>query len=215
MALLPWLRKARSKFAGSGRIGDRIPLGADEFRREATRERVRADRSNTCLAMLVIELPADRRKSRDYAFLCSVLSQRLRITDAAGELPDGRMAVLFPDTRKDGAWKVASDICDNYPMGHERPDCEVFLYPDETVPFDDDSQPRAREPVASDDNPLESLFANPTPLLKRGVDIVGATAGLLISAPLMANLAVLIKATSRVPIFYSQGPSILLMKGLR
>ena len=107
---------------------------------------MRADRSNTPLAILVIELPAGRRHGRDFAFLSNALCQRLRITDMAGQLPDGRVAVLFPDTRKDGAWKVASDICDHYPLGHERPDCEVFLYPDESVPFNDDSQPRTKQP---------------------------------------------------------------------
>lgn len=204
MALLPWLRKARIKFAGDRKSRDRFPLDAHDFRREATRERVRADRSNTHLAILVIELPVDRRKNRDFAFLCNVLSQRLRITDTAGQLPDGRVAVLFPDTRKDGAWKVASDICDHYPLGHQRPDCEVFLYPDESVPFKDDSQPRAKQRTESCNNPLESLFANPTPMLKRGVDIVGAIAGLIISAPLMLFLAALIKLTSRGPVVYSQ-----------
>ena len=204
MALLPWLRKARTKFADNRQSNDRFPLSAHECRREANRERLRADRSNARLAILVIELPADRLKGRDFAFLCNVLSQRLRITDTAGQLPDGRVAVLFPDTRKDGAWKVASDICDHFPLGHGRPDCEVFLYPDEDVPFSDESQPRVKQPAKSQSNPLESLFASPTPMLKRGVDIVGAVVGLIASAPLLAVLAGLIKITSRGPVVYSQ-----------
>lgn len=204
MALLPWLRKARIKFTGSGKTKDCFPMDAQAFRREATRERLRADRSNTPLAILVIELPAERRQSRDLSFLCNVLSERLRITDTAGQLSDGRVAVLFPDTRKDGAWKVASDICDHYPLGYERPDCEVFLYPDENAPFNDDSQPHAKQSLGSGANSLESLFANPTPMVKRGVDIVGATAGLIVSAPLLVFLAVMIKVTSRGPVVYSQ-----------
>src|SRR3954462_7554363 len=106
MAVLPWLRNARIKFAGNRKSKDCLLLDVHAFRREATRERVRADRSNTPLAILVIELPADRRRSRDFSFLYGVLNQRLRLTDTAGQLPDGRIAVLFPDTRKDGAWKV-------------------------------------------------------------------------------------------------------------
>ena len=204
MALLPWLRKARTKFAGIRQSKHRFPLDAQEFRREANRERVRADRSHTHLAILVIELPADRRKGRDFAFLFNLLSQRLRVTDTAGQLPDARVAVLFPDTRKDGAWKVASDICDHYPLGHGRPNCEVFLYPDESVSFDDESQPRTKQPAESHDNRLESLFANPTPMLKRGVDIIGAIVGLIVSAPVLVVLAALIKITSRGPVIYSQ-----------
>src|SRR5262245_7176035 len=116
MVLLPWLRKAHIKFAGTRKSRDRYLLDAEDFRREAAGERVRPDRSIAHRAILVSELPAGRRQSRDFAFLCNILSQRLRITDTAGLLPDGRVAVLFPDTRKDGAWKVASDICDYYPL---------------------------------------------------------------------------------------------------
>jgi lipopolysaccharide/colanic/teichoic acid biosynthesis glycosyltransferase len=119
-------------------------------------------------------------------------------------LPDGRVAVLFPDTPKAGAWKVASDVCDHYPLGHERPDCEVFLYPDDSVPFNDDSQPRAKRSIENPTAPMESLFADPTPALKRGMDVVGATAGLVISAPILVILAALIKLTSRGPILYAQ-----------
>jgi len=204
MVLLPWLRKARIPFAGNSKAKDSYLLDANQFRRAAARERVRADRSHTHLAILVIELPAGRRQSRDYSFLSNVLSQRLRITDTAGNLPDGRVAVLFADTRKDGAWKVASDICDHYPLGHERPDCEVFLYPDEGAPFEDDSQSSAKQALKSHSSPLDSLFALPTPILKRGVDIVGATAGIVISAPLVAIFAVLIKLTSPGPVLFAQ-----------
>ncbi len=204
MVLFPWMRKAQIKFTHSRNSKDRFPLDVAEFRREAARERLRADRSNTHLAILIIDLPADRRQGRDFDFLCNVLSQRLRITDTAGHLPDGRIAVLFPDTRKAGAWKVASDICDHYPLGHERPDCEVFQHPDESVPLQDDSQPRAKQPIESQHSALESLFAYPTPVLKRGMDIVGATAGLIIAAPVLVFLATLIKLTSAGPVFYSQ-----------
>jgi lipopolysaccharide/colanic/teichoic acid biosynthesis glycosyltransferase len=204
MALLPWLRKARSKFAGGTHSDDRFALNAREFEREATRERVRADRSNTLLAILVIALPAHRRRSQDYRFLYGILNRRLRITDTAGLLHDGRIAVLFPDTGKDGAWKVTSDICEYYPLGHERPDCEVFLYPDEAAPFNDDSQPRAKRPVTSYAHPLDSLFANPTPFIKRSVDILGAAVGLIVAAPFLAAFAALIKLTSSGPVIYSQ-----------
>src|SRR5215212_2731070 len=174
MFVFPWLRKATVRFARRKDTRDSFLLDIQRFRREAARERVRADRSNTPLAILVIQLPSDRSHSSDFAFLSTVLSQRLRITDTAGQLPDGRVAVLFPDTPKGGAWKVASDICDHYSLGHERPDCEVFLYPDESAPFNDESQHRAKHPVEILNTQLESLFANPTPMLKRGVDIIGA-----------------------------------------
>lgn len=204
MVLLPWLRKVQEKYTRSRKSNDRFPMDVAAFRHEAARERMRADRSRAPLSVLVIELPANRRQNRDYSFLYSVLRQRLRITDSAGQLPGGCVGVLFPDTPKTGAWKVASDICDHYPLGHDRPDCEVFLYPDDSAPFHDDSQSRAKQPADNLAAPLESLFANPTPLLKRGLDILGAIVGLFIAAPLMVVLAALIKITSPGPVFYSQ-----------
>jgi lipopolysaccharide/colanic/teichoic acid biosynthesis glycosyltransferase len=204
MVLLPWLRRAREKFAGTGCANDAYLLGVAEFRREASRERARADRSNTSLALLVIALPVDRRTSRDFAFLSKLLHQRLRMTDTAGRLPDGRIALLLPETDEAGAWKVASDICEHYPLGHDRPDCEVFLHPDERVPFDDESQQRPKELVDQRATPLQALFAHPTPMVKRATDIVGAIIGLIVVAPLMLVLAALIKLTSPGPVFYSQ-----------
>jgi lipopolysaccharide/colanic/teichoic acid biosynthesis glycosyltransferase len=156
------------------------------------------------LAVLIIELPVDRRTDRDIAFLGTILRRRLRITDTAGYLPDGRVGVLLPDTPQAGAWKVASDVCDNYPPGHERPDCEVFMYPDESRPSLDESQNRAKQPVDLPVVTLESLFAQPTPILKRGVDIVAAMFGLLVTAPIFVLLAGLIKVSSPGPVIYSQ-----------
>jgi lipopolysaccharide/colanic/teichoic acid biosynthesis glycosyltransferase len=203
MIIIPWIRRAQFKFARGTGSQRSFLLNAADFHREAARERARADRTNSPLAILVIALPADRSHSRDVSFLCGILSQRLRITDTAGQLPDGRVAVLFPETQKAGAWKVASDICDHYPLGHERPDCEVFLYPDDSGPCSDDSHPRAKQPTTTL-AAIESLFAHPTPILKRGMDIVGATLGLIVSAPLVTILAAVIKVTSPGPVFYSQ-----------
>jgi lipopolysaccharide/colanic/teichoic acid biosynthesis glycosyltransferase len=204
MVLPPWLRKAKSRISRSRVLRSRFLLSEQELRLEAARERVRADRSGLPLSILVIELPPDRASSRDFAFLSRLLHRRLRITDMAGYLSDGRVAVLLPDTPKAGAWKVASDICDFYPVGHERPNCEVFVYPEEGAPSRSDPQHRTLPPIEGRGISLEALFAHPTPMLKRAVDVLGACVGLVVSAPLIAVLAALIKATSPGPIFYSQ-----------
>jgi lipopolysaccharide/colanic/teichoic acid biosynthesis glycosyltransferase len=203
MVLPPWLRRAKSRFARSKVVKSRFLLNVHDFRLEAARERVRADRSGLPLAILVIELPAYRTSTRDFAYLSRLLHRRLRITDTAGYLSDGRVAVLLPDTSKAGAWKVASDVCDFYPFGQGRPNCEVHIYPEENVPTRDDPQPRAKQP-ADHGVSLESLLAHPTPMLKRAVDVVGASLGLIISAPIIALLAAVIKITSPGPAFFAQ-----------
>ena len=129
--------------------------------------------------------------------------------DTAGRLPDQRVGVLLPDTKEAGAWKVASDVCEAYEIGHGRPDCAVFVYPDR--PTDDalGRQEREEEPVASAGvsgtrDALDAFLAMETPVWKRGLDVVGATVGLIVSAPLIIAVAVAIKLTSRGPVFYVQ-----------
>jgi lipopolysaccharide/colanic/teichoic acid biosynthesis glycosyltransferase len=204
MVLAPWVRKLKSKVTRENRIKTRYLLDEDAFRFEAARERVRADRSRSPLAILVIELPADRSTRRDILYLSRVLERRLRVTDTAGFLAERRIGVLLPDTQSEGAWKVASDICDVYPVGHDRPNCEVYVYPDDSAPPAEHERQREEEPAGGPASQFDSLFVYPTPFLKRAVDVLGAGFGLLLAAPLIAVIAALIKSTSKGPVFYSQ-----------
>ncbi len=204
MVLPAWLRRKMAKTPRSRGKRSGYILTEPEFRDAVTRERLRADRTRLPLAILVIELPADRSTSRDFAFLSKVLHRRLRITDIAGYLANGRVAALLPDTPKTGAWKVASDICDVYPVGHERPNCEVYVYPDENSPSVEETHQRHEQSLSGLSAELDSLFVQPTPMVKRAVDIVGAVVGLLVAAPLMMLFGALIKVTSPGPIFYTQ-----------
>jgi lipopolysaccharide/colanic/teichoic acid biosynthesis glycosyltransferase len=179
-------------------------MDEDAFRFEASRERVRADRSRSPLAILVIELPTDRSTRRDFLFLSRELERRLRATDTAGFLSEFRVGVLLPDTPSEGAWKVASDICDVYPVGHDRPNCEVYVYPDDSLPTAERDRHREELPAGGPASQFDALFVYPTPFLKRTLDVLGASLGLLVAAPLIAVIAALIKATSAGPVIYSQ-----------
>lgn len=184
-------------------------LNVSNFHSAALGERMRVDRNSSCLSILLLRLPEDRATLRDYKFLASVLERRLRITDTAGFLADGRVAVLLPDTPSAGAWKVASDICEVYPVGHERPDCDVLTYPEQHLRGGEPSKRLAKEPVAAprgagaNDN-VESLFACAVPLWKRSLDVAGATFGLIATSPLIVLAGAAIKLSSRGPVFYSQ-----------
>ena len=80
-----------------------------------------------------------------------------------------------------GAWKVASDICSVYPVGHDRPNCEVFVYPE------DPTSRRDRTPRSPITNQLEDNVGhvdrvaagdNQVPAWKRAIDVMGAMVGL-------------------------------------
>src|SRR5437667_71633 len=114
--------------------GNGLFLDEKSFRLELARERMRVDRNRSPLAVLTIEPPADRATPADFDFLAQGLVRRLRNTDVVGFLAKRQVGVLLPDTSEAGAWKVASDICSVYPVGHDRPNCEVFVYPDDSKP---------------------------------------------------------------------------------
>lgn len=204
MVLNAWLRKARTRKLINKPVDDGFLRSVAEFRTEVTRERIRADRNHSQFAILAIELPPDRSSRRDYLFLAKALRRRLRVTDTAGFLADNRVAVLLPETPQAGAWKVASDVCDCYRVGKERPNCEVYVYPDDSEPSVDKWSQQEKQAVATASVDLDSLFALPTPMMKRAMDVVGAAVGLMLAAPLLFLLGVLIKVTSPGPVFYTQ-----------
>jgi lipopolysaccharide/colanic/teichoic acid biosynthesis glycosyltransferase len=180
-------------------------LDERRFRFEVARERMRTDRNGSPFAILMIELAANRSTASDVEFLGRVLSERLRITDTAGILALRSIGVLLPDTSKSGAWKVASDVCAVYPLGHDRPDCEVFTYPEQVDGgFNDSSAIHQRPASEAAVQKLKELFVSCTPTSKRLIDIVGASIGLLAAMPLFVLIAAAIKATSRGPALYSQ-----------
>jgi lipopolysaccharide/colanic/teichoic acid biosynthesis glycosyltransferase len=166
---------------------------------------MRVDRNRSPLAVLTIELAANRTTPADFDFLGRVLVRRLRITDTIGFLADRQVGVLLPDTSEAGAWKVASDICSVYPVGHDRPNCEVFVYPEDPTSRRDRTPQLDQEPAAENvANSIETLLAQPSPTWKRAIDVLGAMVGLVLSLPLFVVAGVAIKLTSPGPVFYSQ-----------
>ncbi len=206
MALGSWLRKLPTtvwcKSSGSGGFF----LDEPNFRFEIARERTRVDRNGSSFAILMIDLPADQTTARNFVFLGRVLAKRLRITDMVGFLSGDRVAVLLPETGESGAWKVASDVCAVYPVGHDRPSCEVYVYPKDDQKWAKVSQEGSQLPVknSSGSLPMDSFFAKQTPIWKRIIDVMGASLGLFASLPLLLCFALAIKLTSRGPAFYSQ-----------
>jgi lipopolysaccharide/colanic/teichoic acid biosynthesis glycosyltransferase len=204
MVLTPWLRKIKARAFRRQQNEDGFLLSESGFRTEVTRERIRTDRNRSQFAILAIELPADRARRRDIAKLSRLLRRRLRLTDTAGYLANGRVAALLPETPEPGAWKVASDICDAYPVGSERPNCEVYVYPEEMPPKVDSTRQRREQPLTSLSAELDSLFVHPTPMMKRAVDIVGSSIGLIVATPLLVVFGAIIKLTSPGPVFFTQ-----------
>jgi lipopolysaccharide/colanic/teichoic acid biosynthesis glycosyltransferase len=205
MAFAIWLRALSATIWPKRNRGNGLFLDEKSLRFELARERMRVDRNQSPLAVLTIELPASRATPADFDFLARVLIRRLRITDTIGFLAERQVGVLLPDTSEAGAWKVASDICSVYPVGHDRPNCEVFVYPEDPTSRRERSPETEQEPVEENAAAsIESLFALPNPKWKRAIDVLGAMMGLVLSLPILAVAGIAIKLSSRGPIFYSQ-----------
>jgi len=178
-------------------------LNDEDFRFAADCERMRVDRNNSVLSLLLVRL--NQPGPEEIAFFARVLEGRLRVTDTPGLLQDGRVAVLLPDTPTAGAWKVAADVSEVYPPGPGRPECEVLVYPngERTRSIDSQQEDSGEEnDLAAPTN--EFFFMKPQSVMKRLLDITGGLVGLLLSFPLLLFATVAVKATSRGPAFFSQ-----------
>jgi lipopolysaccharide/colanic/teichoic acid biosynthesis glycosyltransferase len=186
---------------------------AEHFARLLETERLRADRSGDAFAVVVFR--AGKAGMESLAQFATALRERLRTTDHAGRFGnDGRdVAVILWDTDIEGAHRFAAALREK--CGKSLPEHEIYLYPTDPPYFDDDGEPadQTGKFVIRRENlhdplpqvlPLEMLFVKPLPLWKRAIDVFGAGCGLLVLSPLLLLTAVLIKLTSRGPVFFTQ-----------
>lgn len=179
---------------------------ADAFAQALEIERRRADRDNSGFSLLTITPVKTKSVHAAYSCLAGILQRRLRLTDMTGWLDDRRIGVIFPNTPAEGAWRVADDVCAQFPKSLPLPLCTVLLYPSDvrTEGTNLASGDRGR---SYDDKPveaMEALFMEQIPRWKRLIDVVGSVAGLILLSPLFLLTAIAIKCTSPGPVFFAQ-----------
>ncbi len=187
-------------------VSDRYGLlTSQQLHRILKRERARSDRTGEVFSLLVFTVGHRSEDQKTLAHLARILKRRIRLTDDAGFLDSHRFGVVLPATPVAGAWTVADDVCVCVPVGIPLPECSVYSYPSEW--FDDGSTPGDSERTREAARPalaMEPLFVQHLPLWKRAIDVVGASLGLLLLAPVFAAAALAIKATSRGPAMFCQ-----------
>ena len=206
-----WFNQLRTPSQPADPFGFLHPAG--QFARLLETERLRADRSGDAFAVIVFR--AGKEGTQAFASFAKILRGRLRTTDHAGRFGnDGRdVAVILWDTDIEGAHRFAAALREK--CGKSLPEHEIYLYPTDPPYFDDDDEPADQSGrfVIRRDNlhdplpqvkPLETLFIKPLPWWKRAIDVFGAGIGLLALSPLFVLTAVLIKLTSRGPVFFTQ-----------
>jgi len=170
------------------------------------RERSRADRTGIGFSLITFRPRSEAKGRATLAQLVRILRQRLRCTDDLGWHAEDELGAALAHTDPDGAWTVVQDVCSQLPAGGEWPVCRVYYYPYQR----DFEAPRGRTHEAHaprlrirvDD--MEPLFIRALPAWKRGLDVLGALAGLVLLWPLMALIALGVKLTSPGPVFFRQ-----------
>ncbi len=199
---------------------------ATRFRAIIERERSRADRSNTTLSLLAIAPTGETPNETVLNRLADFLADRLRVTDDFGLLDDNRMGVVLPDTSSAGAWKVADDVCDHMEAGETPVRCEVFAHPTrlpDELDEDDRHSRNGHEDATTNGNgrgngapdadyrhrgrparPMAEILCQGLPWWKRSLDVLVSLPLLILLSPLFLAIAIVVKLTSRGPIFFAQ-----------
>ncbi|MBW3540800.1 MAG: sugar transferase [Planctomycetes bacterium] len=204
---------------------------AGRFAELLRRERMRADRSGRTFALVAFAFAETGDGERDRQRLIDRLEDRLRATDYAGMLADGRLGVLLADTDADGADVFAVRLGGAGATG------VACIYDTYLYPGDDASRGRRRSRAAANllgesaeervsaasdlvetllndrpagsprrgtVQPLETLFVRRLPFWKRALDIAGACVGLVVLSPVMLTAAALVRLSSRGPVLFKQ-----------
>jgi lipopolysaccharide/colanic/teichoic acid biosynthesis glycosyltransferase len=177
-------------------------LSADQFGKVLERERMRADRAGSPLSLIAFTRPT---AAGNLGKMSAVLNSRLRATDVAGQLDDGRVGALLPNTAEDAAWCVANEVRQAFDSPDEALYCEVYTHPFQPpVPEARTQEGPDHDTAASTSKPLTQVLLQPLPCWKRALDVLGASVGLLVFSPLMAAAAIGIKLTSPGPVLFQQ-----------
>lgn len=203
-------------------------MHAAGFRSRLETDRLRADRMGIAMTLVTVrwELGNDPAESTARAF--DVVEKHLRATDELGRLSDHEVAVVLWDTDEAGANVFVDRLLKNAPADLPL-EATLFVYPSRTAkprnenkskPVDNDEDSPASNSPGGDstsdnesaerpsaDVPVEQLepaMATAMSPLRRAVDFVGATIGLILASPILAIAAVAIKISDQGPVLFVQ-----------
>jgi hypothetical protein len=116
-------------------VGSKRPLDSPaRFRKVLCRERACTDLSGQPLSLLTFAARECEHAEATFQELEKILKRRLRCTDRIGWLDRRHMAAALPSTPREGAAKVADDVCVSFPIHELPPFCEIYCYPAEHLP---------------------------------------------------------------------------------
>jgi exopolysaccharide biosynthesis polyprenyl glycosylphosphotransferase len=189
-------------------------ISEDQFRRMLCRERKRSERSRKHLLLMLIDNKGMKHRKGDAALLpriAGVLTENIRETDVAGWFEaEAVLGVIFTElggTDVGAAVKIIeSKVMAGLHKAFKPAQLSSFQLSFYAFPDGWEGNGRGRpvdEALYPDLFEVEkkkklSLF------IKRAMDLIGSVAALILHSPVFLVLAVLIKLTSKGPIFFRQ-----------
>ncbi|MEL6104950.1 MAG: sugar transferase [Planctomycetota bacterium] len=213
------------------RDGDSLLLTQTEFNREVVRERVRATRRLIPFCVVTIRLLGGKDLRGRRSALIRLLHRNVRLTDQKGCLSGHRFAVLLVDTPEMGGRAVLdrlSGLCESRNL---QVDLSLSVHDPDGFSDGDDGLPTgdgrrrlgdqvgekwvridevSKKPVVTrswmvGDDPIDvTARLSPAGMVKRAVDILGATIGLVVLSPVLLAAMLAIKWTSAGPAIFRQ-----------
>ena len=176
-------------------------LRRSELARAIRKEQNRSDRFGLEFTILDLRLTPDQRRStserrRALHRFAESLEERLRLTDEKALVGPNRIQLLLPHTNRAAAAQVLHWIESVAEEQHFQLQSKIFSYPK----TDSSGSPTPASESITYDTDLEV----PYPHWKRASDMLGASAGLLITCPILLLCALAIKLDSNGPVFFRQ-----------
>lgn len=189
-----------------GRLPDCNVFTAEEFKDLVKYERARSDRSGSTFSITVFHLGYQYRICPGVAV--TRISQYSRSVDCVCVGDDGKIAVLLPDTIKEGAETFGRKVLDELEkLQEDHVKFEVYSYPHKlefSAPLDSPTPKKSEGGQGLGEESVESFYVDGIPGWKRALDISVAALMLLATSPLFLILIVYIKLVSPGPAFFKQ-----------
>lgn len=208
-------------------------LSAADFNHEVARERIRATRRSIPFCLITIELTGNSHRRRRARMLARLLERNVRVTDHKGLIGPSKFAVLLVDTPEMGGRSALERLTQLTEQHNLKATLQLRVHDPEGFEPDDDSSsdgdsfssesnrsrrrssdsgaPQSADTyrvegadvqVSSEDPLVERPIAKMS--LKRAVDIVGGSVGLVLTSPFIVGGMLAIKLTDKGPVMYKQ-----------
>jgi lipopolysaccharide/colanic/teichoic acid biosynthesis glycosyltransferase len=173
-------------------------LPRHHFLAQLRRERLRADRSNTPLSLLHMSCQGG---ADDMLRLMEVAAVRKRETDIIGRLGSSELAVLLPDTDCNGGARLREKILER--VSGISCSATTRTYPDQVFEGLDGEGAVSPNIYFFEANELNRpRYVRSA--VKRVLDVIGASVGIVLASPLMIGVAVAVALSSPGPIIFRQ-----------